>query len=150
MEQQGTQHRGTLDSIQQAITRLEHQVQRYRGYKQRAFDEFVKGNADEETYQRTVAGYRAQVVWLEEERARQLADLEKAETLLLNIGAVKALYPRLREKVESATWDDKRFVLECLQARVAVEHQHATLELAVPDQVFGTVPTTPRGGCARR
>ncbi|MCH7656047.1 MAG: recombinase family protein [Chloroflexi bacterium] len=150
MEQQGTQHQGTLDSIQQAITRLEHQVQRYRGYKQRAFDEFVKGNADEETYQRTIAEYRAHVVWLEEERARQLADLEKAETLLLNIGAVKALYPRLREKLESATWDDKRFVLECLQARVAVEHQHATLELAVPDQVFGTVPTTPRGGCARR
>ena len=150
MEQQGTQHQGTLDSIQQAITRLERQVQRNRDYTQRAFDEFVEGNADEETYQRTVAGYRAQVVWLEEEKARQLADFEKAETHLFNIDAVKALYPRLREKLESATWHDKRFVLECLQARVVVEHQRATLELAVPDQGFGTVPTTPRGGCARR
>ncbi len=150
VEQRGTQHQGTMESIRKVIAGLERQVRQQRDYQQRDFDEFIKGNAGEDTYQRTVAGYRAQIIWLDEEMSRQRTDLDKTERLLFNVEAVEALYPLLHEKLESAAWDDKRFVLECLQARVVVQGQETILELAVPDQVIGAAPTTLRGGCARR
>ena len=139
----------TASSIRQTIGGLERQVREFQGYQQRALDFLVKGTTDEETYERTVAGYCAHVAWLEEEIGRQRADFERAESRLLRVESVTALYPRLREALNSADSADKRFVLESVQARVVLEAGQATLELAVPEDVVGAVGTTPRGDCGQ-
>jgi len=123
---------------------------RLAGYKQRAYDGLIRGITDEETYHRVVAGYRAHEVWLTEELERQRRDLELAEKRALDVGTIQALYPALRERLERATDDDKRFVLDCLGARVVTDRDAITVELAVPEQVVqgmvSTKPGFPAGG----
>ncbi|MCZ6535635.1 MAG: zinc ribbon domain-containing protein [Chloroflexi bacterium] len=134
----------TIETIRVNIVRLERQVREYEGYRQRAFDLLVKGTTDENTYQRSVAGYGAHLAWLDEELSRQRADAERAEVRQWSVEVIKALYPKLQAALDTATWEDRRFVLECLQTRVVLEGRKATVELAVPEYIVGAVSTTPR------
>ena len=134
----------TVGTIRVIIARLERQVREYEGYRQRAFDLLVKGSTDEDTYRRSVAGYGAHLAWLEEELSRQRADVERAEARQWSVEVIKALYPKLQAALETATWEDRRFVLECLQTRVVLEGREATVELAVPEYIVDAVGTTPR------
>ncbi len=135
---------GTADAIREATAGLERQISHYASYRQRAFDEFVRGRTDEETYNRVVAGYQAKEVWLREELARQQKDLERAEGKALDIQTVRQLYPVLKERLDGASEQDKRFVLECLGARAVVATEGITLEFAVPERRTTAVGTSSR------
>lgn len=89
-------------------------------------------------------GYKAHDAWLREEMDRQQKDLEHVERRRLDAESVRVLYPVLTGRLERATFEDKRFVLNCLGARVMVAPDTVTLELAVPSQALqGAVSTTP-------
>ena len=134
----------TVESIRSTIGDFERQLAQYEGYKHKAYDGLVRGVTDEETYHRVVAGYKAHETWILEELDRQRKDLELAEQRVSDASSVQSLYPVLRERLERATEEDKRFVLVCLGTRVVIGPEGTTLELAVPQQVLqGAVSTTP-------
>ena len=116
----------------------------YGFYRQRAYDEYVRGLADEETYRRVAAGYRAQEVWLQEELERQGRELEMAERNVLDAEAVRGLYSVLKGRLEQASEEDKRFVLESLRTRIVIGAEAITVELAVPQRILETVEPIPR------
>ncbi len=142
-ERQGQQSQETLDKIREGITRLERQLQQYAGYRQRAYYRYVRGMTGEETYQRVIAGYKAHEAWLSEDMLRQRQDLERAERQVGDFRAIEGLYPVLCARMENATDLDKRFVLDCLGARVIASSEGTNLELAIPEHVQGTVGTIP-------
>ena len=88
------------------------------------------------------AGYQAHEAWLKEERARQKQDLEIAVRKALMADTVRQMYQALRARLERATDQDRRFVLECLGTRVVVQPEGLTVELEVPESVVSTVRTS--------
>jgi len=74
--------------------------------------------ASEDTYKRVAAELRAERVWISDELERQRKALDDAQHMVVSTDAIKALYPALVDRIKRATFEDKRFVLECLDARV--------------------------------
>ena len=74
---------------------------------------------------------------------RQHGVLEDARRAAVRADAIKELYPRLVERIEQATFDDKRFVLECLDAVVTVGRSGVALSLAVTEQELSSVSSSP-------
>ena len=63
--------------------------------------------------------------------------------MIVSAEAVKELYSRLVERLQRATFDDKRFVLESLDAHVTVGSSGVSLSLAIPERVVSAVSNTP-------
>ncbi|MBI2872050.1 MAG: recombinase family protein [Chloroflexi bacterium] len=148
-EAQEVRSQQTAGTIREAIAGLERQMAQYASYRQRAYDGLVRGMTDEETYHRVVAGYKAHEEWLNEELERQRKDLEKAQREALTAETVRCLCSALRERLERASNEDKRFVLECLDTCVVAAPAGLTLELVVPEYahgMVGTMPGFPAGG----
>ncbi|HLF09549.1 MAG TPA: recombinase family protein [Dehalococcoidia bacterium] len=144
VEGYGASQQHTAEAIRDTMGRLEKQLAQYAFYRQRAYDEYVREMTDEETYRRVVAGYRAHEAWLKEEMERQGRELGEAERKALDAETVRGLYVTLRARLETAGDQDKRFVLECLGARIAVGSGAITVELAVPERIVETVRPSPR------
>lgn len=139
----------TANSIRQTLAHLERQKDQYFSYKQRAYDGLVRGITDEATYHRVLAGYKAHEAWLREELDRQREDLRQVEQQVFHASSIQSLYPVLKERLERATEEDKRFLLVCLGARVVISPEGTTLELAVPNHVLQGAVGTKHGFPAR-
>jgi len=140
----GSSQQRSAETIRERLKGLQRQLAQYGFYRQRAYDEYVRGLADEETYRRVAAGYRAQEVWLQEELERQGRELEMAERNVLDAEAVRGLYSVLKGRLEQASEEDKRFVLESLRTRIVIGAEAITVELAVPQRILETVEPIPR------
>jgi hypothetical protein len=125
------------------LQRLERRLTQNAGYRQRAYDGFVRGLTDEETYHRVMAGYRAEESWLTQELERERRHLALAEQAALSVASVNELYGVLAERLSTATPGDKRFVLECLGTRILVQPEGISVGLSVPEQVLETVGSIP-------
>ena len=139
----GEKSQDTAKKIRVSLAELKRQKAQYEGYKQRAYDGLVRGLTDEKTYHQVLAGYDGRQAWLEQEMVRQQSDLDQAERVLADAEAVRRLYPLLRERLERATAEDKRFVLDCLGTRILPGPDSISVELAVPSDGEVTVNTNP-------
>ena len=140
------QKQGSRDVTAQAkasIKRLEKRLAKLETAEARAYSGYVRGLASEETYRRVSAELRAERTWIVEERERLGKALEDAQHTVVKVDAIRELYPLLLERLQRATFEDKRFILERLDARVTVGESGVSLSLAVPDSALSAVSTTP-------
>ena len=131
--------RGTVERLKASISRLEQRLVRLKDTEAKAFSEYVRGMASEEAYTRVVAELKAERAWVTEELERQKKSLEDAQRIILSMDAIKTLYPKMVERIQRATFDDKQFVLECLDAQITVGPSGVTVSLVVPEKVMSPV-----------
>jgi len=132
-----------VQQIDASIRRLEKRLGRIGDAEAKALSEHVRKMASEEAYKRVAAELRAERVWVSEELERQRKALDDAQNMVVSVDAIKALYPALVARIQRATFEDKRFVLECLDAQVTVGPSGVSLSLAVPESALAAVSTTP-------
>ena len=72
------------------------------------------------------AELKAQRTWVMEELQRQHVVLEDARGAAVRADTIKELYPRLVRRIEQTSFEDKRFVPECMGAVVTVGHSGVT------------------------
>jgi len=142
VEGQQRGHREAVQQVKGSIQRLERRLARIRDAEAKAYSEYVRDMASEDTYKRVAAELRAERVWVSEELERHRKALEDAQHLVVSADAIKALYPALVDRIKRATFEDKRFVLECLDAQVTVGPSGVSLSLAVPDSAMAAVSIT--------
>jgi len=143
VEDQRRGHREMVQQIDASIRRLEKRLGRIGDAEAKALSEHVRKMASEEAYKRVAAELRAERVWVSEELERQRKALDDAQNMVVSVDAIKALYPALVARIQRATFEDKRFVLECLDAQVTVGPSGVSLSLAVPESALAAVSTTP-------
>ena len=115
----------------------------------RAFSGYARGLTSEQTYMCTTAELKAERSWLEEELNTHSQVVGDAQRLAANARNIQRLYPLVIDRRAKARFEDKRFVLECLDAQVKVGPTGVTLSLAIPDDGSGfwdPVSTPPRVG----
>ncbi|MEE9324392.1 MAG: hypothetical protein V3U90_02380 [Dehalococcoidia bacterium] len=95
--------------------------------------------ASEEAYTWVVAELKAERAWVTKELERQKKSLEDAQRIILSMDAIKTLYPKMVERINRANFEDKQFVLECLDAQITVGPSGVTVSLAVPEKVMSPV-----------
>jgi len=136
----------TLEKVNASIHRLEKRLAKLQDAEAKAYSGYARGMASEETYRRVTAELRAEHTWLTEELERQHEALEDTRHMAISADAIKRLYPVLLHRMQTATLEDKRFVLECLDTQVTVGTSGVSLSLAVPESVMSAVSSAP--GCA--
>ncbi|MFQ5874827.1 MAG: hypothetical protein ACE5JL_13675, partial [Dehalococcoidia bacterium] len=67
----------------------------------------------------------------------------EAQRKLVTADTIRNLYPRLAECIQSATPEDKRFILECLDTQVTVGPSGVSLSLAIPERAMSAVSNLP-------
>ena len=105
-------------SLRRQITNLESEDKKEEEAESRAFRLAAHAKVSEEVFRQEVGLIRARRRWLIEEQHRleqQLADIER---LSFSPDAVESLRSRLEERLERATPEDRRFVLESLGTKV--------------------------------
>ena len=140
------QQQGQTEAIERAkdqIAGLEKRLARVVGSEAKAYGGYVRGLASDETYKRVAAELKAERTWITDELERQGKVLDDARRKVEDAQAIKALYPLLLERIERANVEDKRFVLDCLDAQVTVGPSGVTLSLAVPQEDMNAVSNTP-------
>jgi site-specific DNA recombinase len=134
------------DQLSTSIKRLERRLETVGDALARAYRGYAKGVVSEETYRRVDSEFQAERTWIEQELARQREELRGAERQVIDADAVRMLYPRVVEHIESASPQDKRFVLECLDAVIRIEPEMVSLSVAVPDGDVSSVSSPPGSG----
>ena len=103
----------------------------------------MRGITSEETYKRVVAELKAERAWIGDELERQKMVLEEANRDLVSAAAIKELYPLLAERIQHAMFDDRRFVLVCLDTEATVGPSGVVLFLGVPEAILDLCPPDP-------
>jgi site-specific DNA recombinase len=123
-------------SLRRQIIKLEGEDKKEGEAESRAFRLAAHAQVSEQVFQQEVGLIRARRRWLEEERNRlenQLADIER---LSFSPDTVESLRCRFEERLERATPEDRRFVLESLGAKViAFPDGTWDMEIELPRQV---------------
>ena len=123
-------------SLRRQITNLEGEDQKEEEAESRAFRLAAHAQVSEPVFQQEVGLIKARRSWLEEERRRlgdQLADIER---LSFSPDAVESLRRRFEERLERATPEDRRFVLESLGTKlIAYPDGTWDMEIELPRQV---------------
>jgi len=146
VEQQTKGSRQSMDMVKSTIKRLEKRVASLDAADTRAFSAYSRGIVLEQTYMRTTAELRAERTWVGEELDRQKQALKDAEFILSNSENIRRLYPLMLDRITSATFEDKLFVLKCLDTQVTTGLSGIVLSLAVPGKALeslDSVNTTP-------
>ena len=122
-------------SLRRQITNMKGEDKKEEEAESRAFRLAAHANVSEEVFRQEVGLIRARRRWLVEERNRveqQLADIER---LSFSPDAVESLRSRLEERLERATPEDRRFVLESLGTKV-IAYPDGTwdMEIELPRQ----------------
>jgi len=92
-----------------------------------------------------VAELRADRSWIGEELECQNGALDEARQSLAGAKVIEELYPRLLDRINSATIDDKIFVLDCLDGQINAGPSGEILSLAVPEHIMSAVSNSVRG-----
>ena len=121
-------------------------MRRLNDTEARAYAGFARGVTSEEIYRRVAAELKAERAWIEEELERQEGSLKESEQALVSSDNVRELYPRLAQRVQSASIEDRQFVLGCLDTQVTAGPSGVTISLAVPGPLMSPVSTLPGAG----
>ena len=135
-----------IEKVQASIKRLERRLAKLLDAEAKAYSGYARDITSEETYQRVSAELRAERSWITEELERQQGTLEEARRRLVSADTIRDLYPHLKDRIQNATPEDKRFILECLDTQVTVGPSGVSLSLAIPEQAVSAVSTQPRAG----
>ena len=104
---------------------------------------------DDQIYDRLKAKLKVERTWCEEEIQRLNEQLTTIRNRFLNLEQVKVLRIIVGDKLDRANFDDKRFILEALEARVYVSNDGGKrIAFSIPDDAQ-TVLTNP-GRCPPR
>ena len=135
-----------IEKVQASIKQLERRSAKLLDAEAKAYSGYARDITSEETYQRVSAELRAERSWITEELERQQGTLEDARRRLVSADTIRDLYPHLKDRIQNATPEDKRFILECLDTQVTVGPSGVSLSLAIPEQAVSAVSTQPRAG----
>jgi len=72
--------------------------------------------------------------------------MDRAMRRLVSADTIRDLYPHFKNRIQNATPEDKRFILECLDTQVTVGLAGVSLPLAIPEQAVSAVSILPRAG----
>ena len=146
VEGQENDQQEAVKQVQTSIKRLEQRLTKLQDAEAKAYSGYARASTSEETYQRVAAELRAERSWITEELERHQKTLEEAQRKLVTADTIRNLYPLLAERVRSATPEDKRFVLECLDTQVTVGPSGISLSLAIPEKAMSAVSNLPWPG----
>ncbi len=109
-----------------------------------------KGNplVSDSALERNIALLKAQRAWVKEEQERIQAQLESLRRYKLTEDRLVEIRARIQTRLDSATPQDKRWVLECLNTRILAWPDHIITQIAVDVALEECTPVapTPRGG----
>ena len=92
----------------------------------------LRGQASDEAFERQGALLRAERVYYRDEIRRQESELQTLTQATEALETVAALRDRIVDRLEHATIEDRRWVLECLNARVTVTDEKLEISIGVP------------------
>ncbi len=123
-----------VEQVHHAVGDIERRLRKVEDAEARAFSSFARGLASEDAYQRVRAELPAEQRRLTEEFGRHQAARSAAEQQSETAEMVKRLYPLRVQRIEGSSFEDKRFVLECLDTQVRIGPSGIVVSLAVPDR----------------
>ena len=139
-------NREAIQPLAQSIKRLSERLKGLDDTEALAYAGFARGMTSEEIYRRVAAQLKAERAWIGEELERQERSLSESRQALISADMIRELYPRLAQQVQSASIEDRQFVLGCLDTQVTAGPSGVTISLAVPGPVVSPVSTLPRVG----
>ena len=94
----------------------------------------VRGDFGDDIYQRQLVLIKAERTWCQDERNRLERQIEGMRQHLLTIEQVKALCAQFQDKLQNATPDNQRWLLERLETSLTVDADgRIRLSFALPD-----------------
>jgi len=124
----------TEDSIRERLNSVERKLQANKQAEAKLVNLFTRGEIEDDIFGRNKAMFKAERTWCEEEVQRLRSQLEAAQLRFVTLEQVKVLGERLGDRLASAGFEDKRFVLECLETCVYVSTDGAMkITFAIPD-----------------
>jgi site-specific DNA recombinase len=125
----------TLASLRKEIADLDRQDRGERDAEARAFNLASHNTLSEESFKEVTGLINAKRVWISEQQARALSQVEELERHQVDPDAVGTLRRRLSARLNGGTDEDRRFVLEAVGAKVIVQADGQwELELQIPRQ----------------
>ena len=123
----------TAASLERQLESLEKQEREEKEAEARAFRLATRGNISEDVFHQEIGLIRTKQGWIVEQKERvgqQLADIRRHSVDPLSIGILRE---RLGARLETATPEDRRFILDAVGA-IAIAQADGTweLELQVP------------------
>ncbi len=115
----------TKAAVQDALDRVERKLENNRQAETRLVDLHIRGEVGADIYPRNRAMLTAERTWCEEERVRLEQQLEAVRQRFVTLEQVNALREKVGERLSSASFEDKRFVLEGLETQVSVSLEGA-------------------------
>ncbi len=113
---QATTERTVVDSLQ----RLERKLDTNRNAETKLVDLYIKGDISEDVYPRNWALLKDEKAWCEDEIVRLQKQLDAVRQSFVTLEQVYALRERIGQKLATASYDDKRFILEGLETKLLV------------------------------
>ena len=139
-------HDRSVGEGQERVTNLERKLADLDRADRRAYSGFARELTSESTYTKIRKEIETEQEWLREELSREASALKSLEQRPVSVDAVKDLRQRVIDRLESASFDDRKFVLDCLAAEATVSPSGATLSLEVPKDTLSSVTNEPRLG----
>ena len=109
----------------------------------RAYAGYARGITSEDTYSRVSAELQAERGWVAQELQRAQDSLKDARRTELSVEKIKELYPVVVDRIHRSSFEDKRFILECLGTEVMVGTSGVSLSLGVPELAMSSVSDAP-------
>lgn len=119
--------RAALSSIVQRQTKMENQEMELVTLR-------LRGDFGDEIYQRQLALLKAERSWCQDEGERLERQLESMQQRALDVEKVRAMCSQFSSRLDNATEEDRRFILESLGTKVTVsEDGRIRLTFSLPD-----------------
>ena len=135
-----------IAEAQATIKRLEKELSKLASAEAMAYSGWARGKTSEETYSTVASEIEADRQHLSDELDRQRAGLLSLQSESVGPEAVRRLHPQIVERIRSASFEDRRFVLDCLDTEVTIGPSGVKLSLAVPEESLASVYSGPRSG----
>ncbi len=126
----------SLESLKREIADLDRQDREVRETEARAFRLAALGKVSEEIYGQEIGLIQTRRRWIDEQRQRLEAQIADLECFTVTPESLAALRSRVEERLESASVEDRRFVLDTIGASVITQGDGTwELELKVPREI---------------
>ena len=123
----------TEDAIRESLQRLGRRMEANLQAEVKLLGLYVRGEVSEEVFPRTQANLKAEKTWCHEERDRLETQLRDMRRKAVSHEQLRALSEQLTDKLSSADFNDRRFVLESLDTRIHVSPKGSIrLTFAIP------------------
>ena len=119
-----------------SLQRLERKLDTNRNAETKLVDLYIKGDISEDVYPRNWALLKDEKSWFEDEIVRLQKQLDAVRQSFVTLEQVYALRERIGQKLATASYDDKRFILEGLETKVLVSPEGNI-------KVIFSIPTEP-------